>query len=129
MRNDEFVNYNAEGKEFVALDDQWAPRVSALWQPSSMPDYQFFANYGRYYLPVAANTNIRLAGGETYIQEYFDWDGVSKNADGTPQVKGSSFRTQTYSTGKVPDTQGLVDQNLEAMYQDEIILGGPDDRR
>jgi len=124
LRNDEFVNYNAEGKEFVALDNQWAPRVSALWQPSNMPDYQFFANFGRYYLPVAANTNIRLAGGETYIQEYFDWDGVSKNADGTPQVKGGSFRTQTYSTGAVPDTRGLVDQNLEAMYQNEIILGG-----
>jgi len=124
LRNDEFVNYNAEGNEFVALDNQWAPRLSALWQPSSMPDYQFFANYGRYYLPVAANTNIRLAGGETYIQEYFDWDGVSKNSDGTPKVNGNSFRTQTYSTGAVPDTRGLVDQNLKAMYQNEIILGG-----
>ena len=31
---------------------------------------------GTYYLPFAANTNIRMAGGETYIQEYYILQGI-----------------------------------------------------
>lgn len=122
LRYDEFVNYNADGAEFVTIDDQWAPRLSAVWDPKGDGRSKYFASWGRYFLPIASNTNIRLSGAEVYIHEFFDWNGT-QNADGTPAVTGSPYRTDTFADGSVPDTRGLVDRNLDSMYQDEVVIG------
>lgn len=122
VRYDEFVNYNADGADFVTIDDQWAPRLSAVWDPEGDGRSKYYASWGRYFLPIASNTNIRLSGAEVYIHDFYDWNGTT-NADGTPSVSGSPYRTDTFSTGAVPDTRGLVDRNLESMYQDEVVIG------
>jgi len=122
LRNETFTNFNAEGNEFVKVDDQWAPRLSVAWDPTGDGDKKLFASYGYYYLPIAANTNIRLSGAETYIHEWYDWDGTM-NADYTPTGLGAIYRTDVFGTGDVPDTRSVVDSGLEAMYQSELIVG------
>jgi hypothetical protein len=122
LRNESFENLNAEGGVFVKIDDQWAPRLSAVWDPSGDGRQKIFANYGLYYLPIAANTNIRMAGGETYIQDYFDWDG-SQGADLLPQNLGAQWDQDLFGNGTVPDTRSTTDTNIEPMYQSEFILG------
>ena len=124
VRYDEFANYNADGDLFVELKDQYAPRLSAVWDPTGDGKSKVFASYGRYFLPVASNTNIRLSGAETYIQSFYAWDGTSRGPDGEAIYDPSTlFRTQTFATGQVGDTRSLVDKNLESMYQDEIVVG------
>lgn len=122
LRNESFENLNGDGGVFVKVDDQWAPRLSAVWDPVGDGSSKFFGNYGLYYLPIAANTNIRMAGGETYIHDFFDWDGT-QNADGTPANLGPQFRQDVFGNGQVPDTRSVTDLNLEPMYQSELILG------
>lgn len=122
LRNESFENLNADGGVFVKVDDQWAPRLSVVWDPAGDGRSKVFANYGLYYLPIAANTNIRMSGGETYIHDYYDWDGT-QNADLTPANLGPVFRQDVFGNGTVPDTRSVTDQNLEPMYQSEIILG------
>ncbi len=123
LRNETFRNLNAEGGMFVEVEDQWAPRLAAVYDPTGNGRSKIFANYGQYYLPIAANTNIRMAGNETFIHQFYDWDGVTKGADFVPGSLGALYRTDTFANGEVPDTRSLTDQNLEAMYQDEYILG------
>ncbi|WP_160152458.1 TonB-dependent receptor [Microbulbifer sp. ALW1] len=123
LRNETFDNKNADGQSFIKVDNQWAPRLSLSWDPTGAGNQKVFANWGTYYLPIASNTNIRMSGAETYIHEYYDWDGTSQNADSTPSNVGALVGTEVYSNGDVPDTRGLVDTNIEPMYQSEFILG------
>jgi len=122
IRNESFENLNGEGEVFVKVDNQVAPRFAAVWDPSGDGRQKIFLNYGLYYLPIAANTNIRMSGGETYIQDYFDWDGTN-NPDFTPANLGAQFDQDVFGNGEVPDTRSTTDTNFEPMYQSEFILG------
>ncbi len=123
LRNETFENLNAQGGVFVEVEDQWAPRLAAVFDPTGEGRSKFFANYGQYYLPIAANTNIRMAGNETYIHDYFDWDGTSVDSQGVPTGLGAQYDQIVYGDGTVPDTRSVTDANIDAMYQDEFILG------
>lgn len=123
LRNESFENLNADGGVFVKVSDQWAPRLSAVYDPTGEGRSKFFANYGEYYLPIAANTNIRMAGNETYIHDYYDWDGVSVGAQEVPTNLGAIYDTVVYGDGTVPDTRSVTDDNIQAMFQKEYIIG------
>jgi len=123
FRNETFENQNADGGVFVEVANEWAPRFAAVFDPFGDGRQKAFFNWGQYHLPIAANTNIRMAGNETYIQEYFDWNGTSVDGNGVPTGLGPVVLTQTFGDGTVPDTRSTTDANLEAMYQEETILG------
>lgn len=122
LRNESFDNKNADGESFIKVDNQWAPRLGLTWDINGDGESKLYANYGRYHLPIAANTNIRMAGAELFTADFYILDGV--NADGTPQYSQSSqFSTHTYSDGTVPDVREVLDTSIKPMYQDEFILG------
>ena len=123
VRNETFENLNGLGDTFVEVDDQWAPRTAFVWNPDGVGQNKIFGNWGLYYLPIAANTNIRMSGGETYIHDYFAWDGVSVDANQAPTNVGAQWDQVIFGNGEVPDTRSTTDRNLEAMYQSEFILG------
>jgi hypothetical protein len=136
IRNETFENNNADGNTFIAIDDQWAPRFAFEWALGGRGDQVVSLNWGRYHLPIAANTNVRLSGAELDFRRYFlamESPGVAiardpvtqvpvcVGSDGVPTCTEFGTEEQT-SDGTVPDTSAIVDQNLEPMYQDEWIL-------
>lgn len=122
VRSEEFENKNAAGEAFITIKDQYAPRIGASWDIGGTGTQKLFGNYGRYYLPVANNTNVRLAGAELYLQDLYEWDGVSFGPFGEP-ILGELIRPRTLADGTVQPTVSSVDQDIEPMYQDEFILG------
>ncbi len=121
LRNESFDNKNANGDTFIKVTDQLAPRLAVGFDPKGDGTSKIFANYGRYYLPIASNTNIRLAGAELFTEDFFVLNGL--NADDTP-IKGAQIGgTNVYSDGSIKDVRSIVDQNIEPMYQDEYIVG------
>lgn len=123
IRNDSFENFNGAGDSFVKLSNQWAPRVGAVYDLSGDGSAKVWASAGRYYLPVAANTNIRLAGAETYIQNFYEFDGFADTTLEIPNLTGAFIRDQVFADGDVPGTGEIVDANLDSMYSDEFIAG------
>jgi hypothetical protein len=122
LRNETFENYNKAGDKFVDVTDQWAPRVGISWDLNGNGESKIFANYGRYFLPVATNTNIRLAGDELYT--IFIYDVLGINPDLTPVVDPDAILGgATYADGTLKGTLETVNADLEPMYQDEFILG------
>lgn len=128
LRWDSFDNKNSNGESFVKIDDMIAPRIGATWDINSDGESKLFANIGRYFLPVASNTNVRLAGNEFDVRKYYVLNGISEEeVNGVmvanpilgAQIGGDEF----LADGQVPDPSGIVDQELDPMYQDEIILG------
>ncbi|MEZ5412996.1 MAG: TonB-dependent receptor plug domain-containing protein [Opitutaceae bacterium] len=121
VRNETFTNYNKAGEAFITIDDQIAPRLGASFDLFGDQKTKVYANYGRYHMPVASNTNVRLSGGELFTQDYYVLNGI--NADGSP-IKGAKIGNTTFfSDGSIPDKDTIVDRGIEPMYQDEIILG------
>ena len=121
LRNESFNNKNASGQSFVKIDNQLAPRLGISWDVNGDGDSKLFANFGRYHLPVAANTNIRMAGAETYIHDYYNFDGTFGEND-VPGL-GALLGTQVNGDGSVPDVSEVLDTTIKPMFQDELILG------
>lgn len=127
LRNDKFVNKDGLGAPFTTLKNQWAPRLGVNFDPTGDKTARLSAFYGRYYLPVAANTNIRLAGSETFLQ---DWYTLPTGAGGVysgplvPPTLGTLVRAEILSPGGVSDPTTLVSKNLKPQYLDEFIVGG-----
>lgn len=122
LRNESFENLNANGEAFIEVDNQLAPRLGLTWDVDGLGEEKWFVNYGRYYLPIAANTNIRMAGNEFFTQQWYYLDGI--NSDGTPVYDQNALITENIlSDGEVPDVSEILDQEIDPMYQDEYILG------
>ena len=122
IRNESFTNLNSLGGSFVDVKNTWAPRLGFAWDVRGDSSFKVFANAGRYYIPVYANTNVRLAGSELDYFEYYTFSGIDP-VTGEPTL-GTRLGDRFYnSQGGVPDPKGVVDNELTPMFQDEYILG------
>lgn len=122
LRNERFENQNADGDNFLKITDQFAPRIGFSWDARGDGSSKFFANYGRYHLPVASIVNIQMAGAPLYSVEWFVLDGPIAS-DGSTVLGDRIGEPRVYADGTSPDVRTLVDQDLEPMAQDEYILG------
>ncbi len=130
LRSESFENNNAQGETFIGIDDQIAPRIALEWSPGGTGESVFTLNWGRYHLPIAANTNVRLSGAELDFRRYFVYDGMRDATTGAPTSLGADGIPSTQelgaitinSDGTVPDTSAIVDLNLDPMFQDEWIV-------
>jgi hypothetical protein len=87
LRNDRFKNYTQNGDLYYDSGDQWGPRLGATFDLFGDGQTKLNAFWGRYFLPIATNTNIRLAGSELYVeqrQSYSAAAGTDANGDGVP---------------------------------------------
>ncbi len=119
LRNDRFVNYGNGGVKFVDIKNQWGPRLGLNYDLTGDKQTRLSAFYGRYYLPVAANTNLRMAGKETYFQEYYHFTGDFTN----PTVVGAPVSRTVFSDTDFSDPSTLVAKGLKPQYMDEFIVG------
>jgi len=125
IRRESYDNMNAAGESFIKVEDQDALRLGATYDIFGDGTSKLFASFGEYYLPVAANTNIRMAGREYFSQQYCEWDGTVNNPqEFVPGVAaGSCGAVDYYADGTIPDPRGLKDQNIDPMYAEELIIG------
>jgi hypothetical protein len=132
IRNEGFENENIAGVAFVDLQNQWAPRLGATYDVFGDGESKLFGFFGRYFLPVAVNTNQRLAGAEFFIQDTWTLNrtGVpgDANADGIfdatgEPVFGTFLGGTNLASGEVRPISTQVDKEIDPMYVDEFILG------
>lgn len=123
VRNDSFRNLNAAGEPFTDFKNQWAPRLGINIDPFGDQKTRLSVFYGRYYLPVAANTNIRLAGEETFTQDFYLLSSSNYTGSLTSPSLGGLLGQEVLSGGGVAPASTLVSKNLQPQFQDEIIVG------
>lgn len=128
LRNESFENKNSLGQTFVEIKDMWAPRLGLSWDINGDGQSKAFVNIGRYHLPVANNTNVRLSGDENDRTRFYALEGATVgNIDSFESLildLGEQIGNEVVNAdGEVPDVQGIVDQDIDAMYQDELIVG------
>lgn len=140
LRAEKFRNMNADDEVFVETDYDLSPRLGLTYDVFGDRSTSFKAFYGRYYIPIAANTNIRMAGNELFTQDFYNISSIGGSFAPTaaglsaclnaaprnncvPTFAGGPVFSEILSPGIVPQAQSLVSQNLEAQYQDEFIVG------
>lgn len=121
IRSDTFTNYNANGIAFLNSENQVAPRLGLSYDVFGDKTTKLTAFVGRYYLPIAGNTNIRLAGAEDFVEDYYTY--TSRDATTLVPTLGTQLRHDILSNGVAPSPETVVSHNLEPQYQDEFILG------
>jgi hypothetical protein len=121
LRNDIFDSFNVVGQKFISIDDQIAPRVGISWDVESDGDSKLYANYGRYYIPVPGQTNVRLGGAELNYEDTFEFLGLDANS--IPILGDQIGERVNFDDGVPGDPRALADNDLEPMYQDEFIIG------
>lgn len=123
LRSESFNNKNSTGDSFVHADRKIAPRLGVSWDVNGNSTLKIFANAGRYYIPVASNTNIRASGAESTTEQYFLTTGFDPNT-GLPTGVGAQVGPTNVNGRTTPPDPGTVAAtNLVPMYQDEFILG------
>lgn len=123
LRNETFENLNGAGETFAEASNLWAPRLGFSWNIGGDSTMKLYGNAGRYFIPIAGNTNIRLAGSELFTTQFFYTTGVD-TATGLPIGQAGEIGTIAVSSdGSVADPRTVVASNLSPMYQDEYIFG------
>jgi hypothetical protein len=124
LRSESFDNRNGDGISFVKADNLIAPRLGLSWDVQGDSSLKVYGNVGRYYIPVASNTNIRATQGELYEQRFFTFTGRDPRTQGPLGLSATDIGTpQIISDGSLPNPATIADMNLKPMSQDEYILG------
>ncbi len=122
LRWESFNNMNGDGDSFIKKDNLMAPRVGFSWDTNSDSSLKIYGNAGRYFIPVASNTNIRATRGELTTQAFYTFTGRDPVTQAPLNLKqiGTTLVTTDGSLA-LPAT--IADINLSPMSQDEYILG------
>lgn len=125
IRAEGFENFNSEGVSFVKGDTKYAPRLGASWDIDGDGTKKLFSTLGRYYIPIASNTNIRASGIEYSTEEYFLVDNADEDpVTAAPTKLGAKLGETSYNgDANAPDPRTVAATNLSPMYQDELIIG------
>jgi len=127
LRSSDYKNLDANGEVFIEVQDQVAHRIGATYDLFGDGKDKISVFFGNYYLPIAANTNIRLAGGEDFVHTYHALTNTVAGGNSILNASdiqyGPALNTVIVGDGTVPDTFAASTNNIEAMYQDEIIFG------
>jgi hypothetical protein len=122
LRWESFNNKNGDGDSFVKKDNLMAPRLGASWDVNGDASLKVYANAGRYYIPVASNTNIRATRGESYTESYYTYTGRDPVTQ-KPLNLVPIGTTKVISDGSLALPATIADTNLQPMSQDEFIVG------
>ncbi|PKG81512.1 TonB-dependent receptor [Colwellia sp. 75C3] len=126
VRYSNVSNTISDGRKYVDVKGQIAPRAQVNYDLFGDGGTKLFATYGRYFQPVSANMNITQGGSRNDHHEYYNVGQVDANgevvllADGSPST-GDNIGSYTVPAYQEPDL--IVASNLESMYTDEITFG------
>lgn len=122
VRWEGYENKNGAGRTFIETNDQWAPRLGAVWDPSGAGRSKLYASIGTYHLPVSAMPGIFWAGALSMIQGWYAFDG-NVAADGSPVALGEQLAYSVFADGEAPDTREVTADNFKPMSQNEVAVG------
>lgn len=123
LRFESFENRNGDDIAFVKAKNLLAPRLGAAWDVNGDASLKVYANAGRYYIPVAANTNIRATRSEYLEGRFYNFTGKDPKtlaALGLGPEIGQAIISGSYAA---PNPATIADTKLAPMNQDEFILG------
>ena len=129
-RMDTFENMTAAGTTFTKQDNLFSPRLGFSWDVKGDGATKLFGNLGRYYMPIPSILSYTFAGGLKDERSYYALNGFTNEIN---PVTGAAYISpvlgqqlgdiDTSYNVSVADLRQSIDRDLDAVYQDEAILG------
>ena len=136
LRNEQFTNFDGQGRPYISQRRQLAPRIGFSWDMRGDATWKLFGNAGRYYLATPNQAAIRGASASLNTTEYFTYTGVDPRTGAPtglnriPLISASTTicpGTQAISVnaecGTSPDPKTTTAKGIKSHYQDEYIVG------
>jgi outer membrane receptor protein involved in Fe transport len=123
LRSEGFNNKNGDGKSFINLQNQIAPRFGATFDALGDQTLKVFGNAGRYHVPLPTNVAVRAAGASLYTKQNFVYTGVDANGQPTGLTSISPVYSSNNEFGQSKDPQSVAALNMKGNYQDELAFG------
>ncbi len=123
LRSESFDNRNGDGVSFVKKDNLIAPRLGFSLNASGDGTLKVYGNLGRYYIPVASNTNIRMTRGEIFEHRFYTYTSRDPRTQGPVGLGSEVGVAQITGDGSLANPATIADTKLSPMNQDELILG------
>lgn len=123
LRREGFDNQNGDKVKYLEMKNQWAPRLSAVWDVNGDSSTKVFGSAGRYHLQIPTHLAVRGAGRATNTLQAFGYSGVDANGAPTGLVQLSAPLSSNNEYGQAKAVQTLSAINLKPTYQDEITAG------
>ncbi len=127
MRKDQLTNIGGTGVVFTDFDQDWAPRIGLSWDPTGSGQDKLYSTWGRYYLPVANNTNFRVSAGVRDTTTHYTYSGVDPTTGAptglTPITGDVNTSTVVNSSGTAPTQRQFQAEEADPFYKEEFILG------
>jgi hypothetical protein len=121
LRGETFKNLDSNDEVFLESDTLIAPRFGYTWDVNGDSSAKLYSTIGRYYIPVATNSNIRATRTERG-STFFNLVTGFNASDGTPIGLGAQVGNGTEDV-QIPNPATIADTELSPMHQDEIIIG------
>ena len=123
LRSDSFKNLNGDGKAYVDVKNQIAPRLGFSWDVNGDSSFKVYGNAGRYFLPLSSTVAIRGASASIYADDLLTYTTL---APLTSEPQGLALFQSSYLNGenglpKAPNS--IATKGLKPQYQDEFIAG------
>lgn len=123
VRGERFDNKNAAGVSFAKSDYLYAPRLGLSWDVNGDARTKVFGSAGRYFIPIASNTNIRASSAELFVHTFFLFNGIDARTGAPINVGQQLGNPSVVGDGSSPVPDTVTAGNLKPMYQDEVIAG------
>jgi hypothetical protein len=120
LRSETFNNRNIDGETFIKIKNMIDYRTGFTYDPTGDRSSRIFGFFGRYHLPVANNTNVRMAGSEVFERSWYTFSGI--NSDDTP-ILDQFLGTDVVSPPGIQPKETLRDINLRSQKMDEFSGG------
>jgi hypothetical protein len=123
LRNEGFNNKNGDGKSYIDLPTQLAPRFGATWDVMGDSSLKVFGNLGRYHVPLPTNVAVRGAGSSLNAQTNYVYTGVDANGTPTGLTPISKLYSNNNELGQAKDPLQVAAEGMKGNYQDELAFG------
>lgn len=123
LRNEAFNNKNGDGKSYIDLPTQLAPRFGATWDVMGDSSLKIFGNLGRYHVPLPTNVAVRGAGSSLNAQTNYVYTGVDANGMPTGLTPISQLYSNNNELGQAKDPRQVAAENMKGNFQDELAFG------
>ena len=108
------------GDTQIGINDNWAPRVGAIYDFTRKGRSKLFASYGRFYESIPLDINDRQFSREGLISSV----GVACNTDANGRIDGATCKSPPITNSQINGgTFGLVSPALKGMYSEEVSAG------
>jgi carboxypeptidase family protein len=107
-----------------SLENNWAPRLGAIWDPTGSGRSRVFVNYGRYYARVPSDLAARALSSDALISaDYFDPNLTRPIPNGTVTTNATTGGATTTHFTLLGGGADDIDPNAKLSYYNEWVVG------